>query len=214
MPRLSMSSAKKTTRARRRFVTSSALSPRRPRAPLPDHLAGRGRGSNPVAGRRRDRLTPSEGSRRRQAPPRCSGRIRDESEVRPRHRLPDPCTPATLSPRTRALRRNDEKPLVDPMPRHCGKNSMVFFPIVGAARLPAPDADGRRLDCAHVSPLVPPPAQVSTMLLPARMTGVVHVNSKRQLVRQYPMRRERHRSNQRCVFASAGGQPRPGSPGG
>ena len=93
---------------------------------MPDHLAGRGRGSNPVAGRRRDRLTPSEGSRRRQAPPRCSGRIRDESEVRPRHRLPDPCTPATLSPRTRALRRNDEKPLVDPMPRHCGKTSMVF----------------------------------------------------------------------------------------
>lgn len=153
MPRLSMSSAKKTTRARRRFVTSSALSPRRPRAPLPDHLAGRGRGSNPVAGRRRDRLTPSEGSRRRQAPPRCSGRIRDESEVRPRHRLPDPCTPATLSPRTRALRRNDEKPLVDPMPRHCGKNSMVFFPIVGAARLPAPDGDGQRLWTALTSRL-------------------------------------------------------------
>ena len=87
----------KTTRARRRFVTSSALSPRRPRAPLPNHLAGRGRGSNPVAGRRRDRLTPSEGSRRRQAPPRCSGRIRDESEVRPRHRLP-----RAIASRTRA----------------------------------------------------------------------------------------------------------------
>ena len=92
---------------------------------------------------------------------------------------------------------------------------MVCFPIVGAARLPAPDGDGQRLWTALTSRLpVPPPAQVSTMLLPARMTGVVHVNSKRQLVRQYPMRRERHRSNQRCVFASAGGQPRPGSPGG
>lgn len=41
------------------------------------------------------------------------------------------------------------------------------------------------------------------MLLPARMTGVVHVNSKRQLVRQYPMRRERHRSNQRRTVVLA-----------
>jgi len=41
------------------------------------------------------------------------------------------------------------------------------------------------------------------MLLPARMTGVVHVNSKGQLVRRHPTRRERHRSNQRRTVVLA-----------
>lgn len=56
-----------------RDIKHSRSLTRRPRAPFADHLAGRGRGSNPVAGRRRDRLCQSEGSRRRQAPPHRSG---------------------------------------------------------------------------------------------------------------------------------------------